>query len=96
MFSLGASCPVSHHRRLSASNVGIRSFRFDSVVTVKRDYALKAKDEYFGVDLKTDITVESEVVEPCSKIKGHLVIDTKFSIEHDGKQHERCVRADSR
>lgn len=93
MFSLGVTGPVSAHRRMSlstawsSSSASIRQFRFpDTIATLKRDYALKAKAEYFGVDFKSDITVESEVVEPCSTIKGHLLIDTKFPIEHDGKQ----------
>lgn len=92
MFSVGASCPVSG-RRMSisstwlGSSTGGRNFRCPDSVGLKgvrKYYAKKAKTEYFGVDMKTDITVDTDTVGPCSIIKGHLLIDTKFPIEHDG------------
>lgn len=75
----------------SHSNFSSRPFRFPDGAglvgraAIRRNYAWKEKTEYFGVDLKTEVIVESEVVEPGAKIKGHLVIDTKFPIEHDGE-----------
>lgn len=71
----------------SSSSNAIRQFRFpdSSLKGLRRSYVWKDKTEYFGVDLKTDIYVESDKVGPCAKLKGQLTIDTKFPIEHDGK-----------
>ncbi|CAL8111570.1 unnamed protein product [Orchesella dallaii] len=98
MFSVGASCPVNSHKRMSiasgawlgSSNTsGIRQFRFPNSShlgkgTIRRNYTWKAKAEYFGIDLKTNLEVDCDTVKPFSKITGHLIIDTKFPIEHDG------------
>lgn len=101
MFSIGATsagCLVSSGGRrmslssawLGSSNSAIRQFRFpDSAAfgAKLRHYAWKDKTEYFGIDLKTDVILESDKVGPSTKIKGQLVIDTKFPIEHDGKRN---------